>query len=93
MTTVFENNHIKVIKNDHEYSIIDKHRNVCVFEIGHNEAYLEAENIRLKEYLEGREIIDNKKIFTRAEISAMDAETFSKYEKQIFNQMATGLIK
>jgi hypothetical protein len=31
--------------------------------------------------------------FTRAEIANMDVETFSKCEKQIFDQMAKGLIK
>jgi hypothetical protein len=33
------------------------------------------------------------KTFTRSEIAAMDTDTFSKYEKIIFDQMAKGLIK
>lgn len=32
-------------------------------------------------------------IFTIAEIAAMNTETFAKYEKAIFAQMAKGLIK
>ncbi|OGI18059.1 MAG: hypothetical protein A2255_06280 [Candidatus Melainabacteria bacterium RIFOXYA2_FULL_32_9] len=37
--------------------------------------------------------ISSGKVFSRAEIASMNAETFSKYEKVIFDQMAKGLIK
>lgn len=33
------------------------------------------------------------RVFSREEIRKMDSETFSKYEKQIFDQMARGLIR
>ncbi len=36
---------------------------------------------------------NTSRAFTRAEIAAMDTETFSKNEKVIFDQMAKGLIK
>lgn len=36
---------------------------------------------------------NHERAFTRAEISAMDCDTFAKHEKVIFDQMAKGLIK
>jgi hypothetical protein len=78
-TTEFENNHIKIIKDDHEYSIYDKHKDVCVFEIGHNE----AENKRLVENLilsfETIKEIMNKSAYTdttKLDINILASKTY-----------------
>lgn len=41
----------------------------------------------------GMPSVNSGKVFSRAEIASMDAETFARYEKTIFDQMAKGLIK
>lgn len=37
--------------------------------------------------------VDGGRVFSRADIAAMDVDTFSKYENEIFKQMKNGLIK
>ncbi len=70
-----------------------------IYKAGYNAALkMKAENNNAKSRLQssvncGVPSSNTARAFTRAEIAAMDTETFSKYEKVIFDQMAKGLIK